>query len=745
MRKSLCDEARYSHFLHLIRRSNTSCCWLLRFTITTSNPSETMNTLATGDFCYLKGLRSHSAYNGHTVVVVEFDSSHDRYMVQPVDTTSGLPQMLAVKSRNLIPARPSDSSATKNDCHPTGAQFSLHGLPDDSLNGHRVAIVKFLRQEQRYQVAPLVTTSATPQLILVRPENLCPEETVLSPTKSDVESTASSTTASRRPTLQSQTKPSSDSAIQTRGIGMHSCCERLGSLSNVGSVPSSESVSSRSTQSSIIPKGSRARLQGLDVQPSLNGSVVQIHEYISAMRRYRVELDVDDDDEVSQNQRFMVVQPCNLQVLAEWDCDSLPSRASECSPLSPNMSRGSLTTASFPSPHQAHSRRSTITSVSLPRKQPVDKDRRRHSTTVATITNESVALREQLKAGTRVVLGHITGRPDCCGELAVILQYLPTQCAYSVHLLGSKAPEASGFTKELLVSHHQVKPAPVTAFWADMTIKGQPVRVPASCELVADRRQIRVRLDAFAGIDRAVAAGSLLLGPDKCDWKCDREARSTLAQNPTPPLKCVVPPHPDDVALLRDEVLVDVTASSKNAMFRAMVDYELLRPTGSRSTQHSIYKVCFPVPCSSEDKNPFVPPCAAERAGVVDRLDVTVSTVLRSPIKAARSPVCSSVVSPTRMPPIATSSTKNRSAPVDPPADDPSSPPTAIIEKREIPGMTLGAVASMVALEHRRQIKVRKQEQMDLPRSAAKDLPAFKPNRVRWSDTVEELTFLASS
>lgn len=621
-------------------------------------------TIQVGSTCFVQGLQAQPAYNGHSVKVVQFDQSQGRYMVQPVLPGSILPPILSLLPQNLVPSAPGATSTM--NLHQPGSQHVLYGLHTAAFNGQMVSVVQFLPTEQRYQVRPETPGSPLPPLLHIKPDNLRPLQSAYSET---------SLGGSQRDLYPQQY--GIDEYARAQLTDMRGFLRRSGSLPSVFDDANESIFSAPVSQTTLIPKGSKARLKGLQLQPSLNDSAVEVLDYISKMGRYRVSLKAKGDADGSP--RYMVVQPQNLRIITEQEYERVRSAQSPPEDTflpgcqvkltglqsQPHLNGTIATVYEFiretgrysiqieddppqvmmllPRNLQRFERRGSIPKVPSSRSvvsgtstistQPINrKQSRRHSLSsfvplhqrqeiVSVDDSEhegldhfsTISVPEELIApGTRVVLVKgLAEKPSLSGELAVVMQYLPGRQVYRVRLLGMKAISKNGHIDEVTVAPSGLEASPISAFWVTMTLKGQTVRIPAACEFLTSCKRLRAKLDAFPGIERVMPAGKLLLGDDKCDWFSKREVLSTLSKNPTPPLKCVVPPSKERVELHDDEVLVDVPSSATNVFFKAMVEYELLRPTGSRAGGHQIYKVCFPVPSSDDDENPFANSCSS--------------------------------------------------------------------------------------------------------------------------------------
>lgn len=641
-----------------------------------------------GSTCIIQGLISQPAFNGHTVRVLQYDHANARFTVSPMVTPSPLPSSLAVRPQNLVLTSP-----TITNHYEPGTRCVLQGLETAAFNGHQVSIIQFLLHEQRYQVKSEAPGSPLPPILHIKPENLCqikvpaPQMPVTGPgpienlpSRRDLmegyRSQLSSTSLSQSGNSQFLRRVPSTASLS--GGSMHGGPSfrdsrsvqslrqgfvRSGSAASLDpsfvsfrSRPMERMLSASSVVSrapvALIPEGSKALLQGLQFQPSLNGTVVKVLEYVSNMRRYRVVAAPTDESP----ERFMVVQPHNLLPVLEMDNRSDTQSAAGgvlfragdkvvlknlCAQPTLNDSVATvkayiretdryliqiddnplevmmLKARNLKGLDEEDGVKKEVGRPALRRTPSSGTVASRVSTSSQSTRRRDLAYRDTLERklvhpfvplehGTRVVLHAVEDKPILSGELASVLLYVPTSKSYSVRLLGAKAIEGNGYVDECLVEPDSLTVVTESCFWAFMKQKGKGVRVPASCEFMTGTRQLRLRIDAFAGVDGAVPAARLLLGEILCDWSSHREVVASLYENPTPPLKFVKIPTANESHLLQeDEILVDVALASKNAFFKALIEYQLLRPTGSYSGAFQIFKVCFPFPRKGDDENPF--------------------------------------------------------------------------------------------------------------------------------------------
>jgi hypothetical protein len=332
----------------------------------------------------------------------------------------------------------------------------------------------------------------------------------------------------------------------------------------------------------LFRAGDKVVLANLCAQPTFNDSVATVKAYIRETDRFLIQVD-DNPLEV------MMLKARNLKGLDKEDrVEQKGGRPA----LRRTPSSGTVASRVSTSPQSTQRRdRAYRDALERPPARPF----------------------VPLEHGTRVVLHAVEEKPILSGELALVLLYVPTSKSYSVRLLGAKAIESNGYMEECLVDPDSLTVVTESCFWAFMKQKGKGVRVPASCEFMTGTRQLRLRIDAFAGVDIAVPAARLLLGEILCDWSSHRDVIASLYENPTPPLKFVkVPTEHESHLLQEDEVLMDVVLASKNAFFKALIEYQLLRPTGSSSGQFQIFKVCFPFPRKGDDENPFSDGCPVD-------------------------------------------------------------------------------------------------------------------------------------
>lgn len=180
---------------------------------------------------------------------------------------------------------------------------------------------------------------------------------------------------------------------------------------------------------------------------------------------------------------------------------------------------------------------------------------------------------------------------------------MSSRSLYKVKRLGTPA----GNVENLVLKPKNLKPAPISAFWAHTTIKGHRLKVPSSCLVDAEGR-VRVVMDAFAGIDRVIPCAKILLGDDKCDWMNDGEVLSALKDSVSRPLTCNALEEDLDIELKEDEVLVDEKVKTGNSFFKALIEYELVASTDVQvDTEHGfkeIFRVKFPL-SEVSDENLF--------------------------------------------------------------------------------------------------------------------------------------------
>lgn len=331
-------------------------------------------------------------------------------------------------------------------------------------------------------------------------------------------------------------------------------------------------ISDAFNESTKLAPGSRARLQGLNAKPELNGQVVKVLAFVAEHGRYRVQ--------TSPTSAAMMVKPEAL----------VPVPAATVTGLS---SESTASTLSFRPGDKARLQglkaqpalnghlveiKEYVAETDRYRVQPCGVEAAEECGGIMAIKTENLVSEEPvsedaapLETGTRAVLTEMTDKPFLNGEIVVVEEYLVTQRSYRVRLLGRK-------NQSLLLRPRQLRMAPTTAFWARMKTRGQRLRVPSSIQIDENQR-LRVVMDAFAGIDRVIEVAKVVLGEDRCDWMNDGEVLETLRNKPSPPLTCQ-PPAGRAGRLCADEVLVHPHVKSKVSFFAAMVEYDLLKATG---------------------------------------------------------------------------------------------------------------------------------------------------------------------
>jgi hypothetical protein len=160
-----------------------------------------------------------------------------------------VPPQISVPPSNTTPSRPERMKP--------GSKALLQGLQaQPALNGKIVIIKEYLQDQGRYLVAPVDPAVSTMPVLAIKAQNLTPIAGTLR--QREDSSKVSGTSASS------------------------------GSTSK-----SSKSSKSNYPYITCFKPGTRARLMGLKAQPTLNGHLVSIVEYLADQDRYRVKpLDV---------------------------------------------------------------------------------------------------------------------------------------------------------------------------------------------------------------------------------------------------------------------------------------------------------------------------------------------------------------------------------------------------------------------------------------------------------------------
>lgn len=437
--------------------------------------------LAPGSTCILVNLTAQQ-FNDHKVVIVEYMPDDSRYRVRPLNDGSPLPPTMAIKAENLFPFEP--TSKRKQGLR----RLRLKGFRPKSERHQRPKRNESLLMHQRQ-------STSLPNVMA--PSYECPPHSNAMP--SDPK------TASRSASLPV--------------LDIH--------------VPSETSESSNTID---LKAGSKARLVGLQAQPSLNGQFVSVLEFVPQQQRYRVRNDTTDQS--------MLIKPSNLRSQEENE-DAQSDKAEHL----------------------------------------VDE------------WQDSRNTGKILPPGSRAVTVDFAVTSPLHGEVVSIVEYAPTSKSYIVRLHGKDAVRANNGNRQMIVPRDNLKPAPGSAFWARLTIQGRPWRVPASCRLDHNSRTLRVVVEpALVGLDRTIPVAKAMLGANCCDWINDAEALEVFESKPSPPL--TVPIGEQDAMMEEGEVLVDPTVAKTNPFFRALLEYRLIQRTNVRIPKAGfevleVYKLCF--------------------------------------------------------------------------------------------------------------------------------------------------------
>jgi hypothetical protein len=576
-----------------------------------------------GTPCTIQGLQSQPTFNGNAVSIVEFLHDQGRYRVQPMDPNGPLPPVLAIKPQNLQPSaapmyQQQGGEALVGQLLPQGARFVLQGLQDQpAFNGQHVLVVEYLHDQDRYRVQPADMNGPLPPTLAIRQQNLVPAS-----------ASAGTRSGGGRSVLQNMRQSMSNAEVP------HSLTPRQ-TLSRSSPMPPMPPEISIPENNDILPVGSTAILHGLKGQPALNGEMVVIDEYVEDEGRYRVS-PVDPTD---NSMPVLAIKPQNL-----LPCKDPRRRERNASDASSSFgTSSSFGSQAFGSQHSMSSRSKSKINASMANLKPGsharltglknkpklnghmvriveylrDKDRYRVEPldveAFDVCTADLMAIRPKnlvsedpmhggsapLAPGTRAVLINLSGKPAFNGQLVTVVRYMVENGTYEVRPLG-RTSRNSAPAKVLFLGPDKLKPAPQSAFWVQMTIKGHQVRLPVSCKVQRDKigqANVHVMLDAFAGLDQVIPAAKLIMGEDHCDWMDDGEVLAALKASKSQTITLDIQNKEAHAGLKRDEVFI--SEEKKPAIFEAMVEFELIKPT-QKTVQVDllgvllVYKLKFP-------------------------------------------------------------------------------------------------------------------------------------------------------
>jgi hypothetical protein len=563
-----------------------------------------MGQICPGDRFVLQGLRAQPAFNGQHVIVVEYLHDQDRYRVQPADPNGPLPPTLAIRQQNLVPVAggggPPPEQMTQQGQFAPGARFVLQGLQaQPAFNGQHVLVVEYMHDQDRYCVQPADPNGPLPPTLAIRAQNLAP---------------ASASGPTSRQTVGNSPMPPMPPEI---------------------SIP--ENNDTYGSKSEILPVGSTAVLHGLKSQAALNGEMVVIDAYMEDEGRYRV----SPVDSTESSMPVLAIKPQNL--LPCKDPRRRERNASDASSSFGSSASSSSGSQVVGSQHSSSSRSKSKSNASMDHLKPGsharltglkkkpklnghmvriveylrDKDRYRVEPldveAFDVCTADLMAIRPKnlisedpmhgsaapLAPGTRAVLINLSGKPAFSGQLVTIVRYLVENGTYEVRTLGGRTRNGAS-PKVLFLGPDKIKPAPQSAFWVQMTIKGHQLRLPVSCKVQRDKigqANVHVMLDAFAGLDQVIPAAKVILGEDHCDWMDDGEVLAALKASKSQTITLDIQNKEAHAGLKRDEAFI--SEEKKPAIFEAMVEFELIKPT-KKTVQVDlmgtllVYKLKFP-------------------------------------------------------------------------------------------------------------------------------------------------------
>jgi CDGSH-type Zn-finger protein len=550
----------------------------------------------------LQGLQARPAFNGQHVLVIEYMHDQERYCVEPVDPNGPLPATLAIRPQNLVHASATGSGRSvmqpqqnnrqymsnaemphslpprqmlgqstsmqpeisviendgmhgaKSDILPLGSTAVIHGLKGQQvLNGEMVVIEEYMENEGRYRVTPVDPNECSMPVLAIKPQNLlpCKDPRRRERNAFDASSCFGPSSSYGSQALGSQRSSSSRSESKRKAPQRSSS-----SRSESKRKAPQRSSSSRSESKSKAPqRSSSSRSESKSKAPSMARFKPGSHARLTGLKK-KTKLNghmVRIVEYLRDKDRYRV-EPLDVEAFDVCAADLMAIRPENLISEDP-MHGGSA----------------------------------------------------PLAPGTRAVLINLSGKPACNGQLVTVIRYMVENGTYEVRPLGRGDGKAAP-AKVLFLGPDKLKPAPQSAFWVQMNIKGHQLRLPVSCKVHRDKigqANVHVMLDAFAGLDQVIPAAKIILGEDHCDWMDDGEVIAALKASKSQTITLDIQDEEAHAGLKLDEAFI--SEEKKPAIFEAMVEFELIQPTKKTVQVDSIgtllvYKLKFPDTAQKETK-----------------------------------------------------------------------------------------------------------------------------------------------